>query len=226
MARKVLMFAGALALGSALGYAAVQAIRDVKQEKPTLHRVGSPLADLIPPGQKEITVQKDQSPPGIVQPPAGMGQLEWMTSVSNAVFVIRVSGLSPRLTPQRDWITTTVAAEIESIIKISAAADVRIGSAISFEQDGGDLAINGTSVHARLHWTDPFNTGKRYLIFAGRSGDTWQVSSAVAYEIDSDDRLAPLGRGDAPVTQGARSERAVQLSTALARIRSVIKAKS
>lgn len=191
-------------------------------QDPVLSRPGTPLASLIKPGQTTLIVEKDQSPPLIVEPPAGVGQLEWLTSLSPVVLLIRVERIVPQLTPTADWIKSTVHASVEQILK-SAPVTMSPDHPIRFVQDGGEMQLSGARVRALLSWADSFQVGQRYLVFADptQDPDLYQVVSAVSYRIDpAGETLVPLARRGQ-----STSERDVSLNAAVERVKTAAKKK-
>lgn len=209
---------GALALSACGTHAAVRRQTPVPgPEQPRVQsRRGTPLASLVKPGQSTLVVEKDQSPPLAVEPPPGVGQLEWLTSLAPVVLIVQVEKIVPALTPAGDWIESTVHAPVEEVLK-SAPLTLSPGPAIRFRQDGGRMRIAGTDVRAVLPWTDSFEAGERYLIFAEAvSGpDVFTVNPAASYLISQSGlTLVPLAR------QGKiTSQRGVSLKAATDRIR-------
>ena len=228
MQRRVLAVFTVLVVGGFLGFVPVQARQSAPQQTEVLRRrTGVPITALLKKGQQEVVVSKDQDPPLFAEPPNGMGQLEWMTQGSPYVVVARVKGLKPSLTPTEDWISTTVLAEIEAVIKEPERNSAGVGTTIEFPQDGGRMTISGVRVHAQLPWATEFAVDEQYLLFARRDQPegTWRVSHPASYRIGSDQRLVSLARdvGTPSARPGMRSEDGVALGDALARIRQVKK---
>lgn len=192
-------------------------VSTAQQPLPLRSRKGTPLSDVIKNARKDVPVivEKDQSPPLNVNPPQGTRQLEWMTSLVPLVMVIRIDALDPILRPpDEDWVTTTVRARVEEIVKKRGEAPLSVGDSIQFTQDGGDITINGVRVLARVPWSDNFQLGGRYLVFADYVGTDVRVDPQSSYQVDAQDALRALARQGISTT-----ETNVSLATALSRIR-------
>jgi hypothetical protein len=222
MIKKVLLPLVALVLLGGLVLAAVQSRGTGSQDQTIRSRKGTPLQALIPSGVTTVTIEKDQTPSLSVDPPPGMNQLEWITSLSPFVFVLRVESVMPQLTPDGDWITSTVNARIEDVLRSPVNQPHLAGDTIEFIQEGGDMTIAGTVVHAVVSWTYAFQASERYLVFAKlTSSSQWIVSDSDSYKITSLGRIVSLGRESSKATTAARSESNVALAEAIARIRAV-----
>jgi hypothetical protein len=126
-------------------------------------RSNTPLTQLIKPGQKELIVERDDGQPLAGRPPAGMSQLEWLTSVASYVFIIRVNRLEPRLVDNESWLETTATAQVEAVLKDVPARPVDVKQPLRFDHDGGVLVAYGATIRAELAWVDQFEEGGRYL---------------------------------------------------------------
>jgi len=191
----------------------------IGQRQPLTSRKGIPLSEIIKNGPKDVpvVVEKDQPSPLFVHPPEGTGQLEWIASGVPFVLIIRIEGMTPMLTSQRDWVTTTVRARVEQIIKKRSEAPLAVGQVIQFSQDGGEITLDGVRVKARVPWTESFQPGARYLVFAEYLGTPdLHISPNTSYEIDAHDTLKALAL-EGPAT----AETNLPLSSALTRIRAL-----
>lgn len=188
-----------------------------------LSRKDRPLESMIRPGQRLLVVEKDQTPPHIIQPdPANTGQLEWFAKRAPLVLIIRVENLMPRLTSARDWIESSVHGTVDKSLKFTSEV-VSPGQAIQFTQDGGEKVVRGTTVRAVLPYTDLFEAGQRYLVFTepSQGGDTYSIQPMTSFLLAGpESRLMPLAHEGS-----ALSERGVTLATALQRIEAALKSK-
>jgi hypothetical protein len=189
---------------------------NAQSENALQHRKGTPLSQLVKGRPREVVIEKDQSPPLYIEPPRGTAQLEWITSLAPFVLIVHVDTLDAALTPEEDWVTTAVTARIEQVLKKPAGDPVSEGSSIRFQQDGGDINLTGTLVHAVLPWTEGLKESRRYLVFATRLTALagWQLDTGTAYDVTSGGHLRPLARRGK-----ALSEANVPLETAVSRIR-------
>lgn len=190
-------------------------------DAPTVHsRKGVPLANLGRGDEKEVIVEKDASPPLFVDAPAGTGELEWLTSVSEAVLKIRIERIESSLTEDNDWIISTVTAVVVDVLTTSPSSGLFNGSRITFRQDGGQLDVNGRRIHAVLPWSMAFREGKTYLVFATTDPNTGEllIAPESSFKVDSASKLVPLlKRGK------IRQEAGVSLQMARQRIRAAVK---
>jgi hypothetical protein len=212
----VLVLAAAILAAFATSIASQQPKSPGTDQGLTRHRSGKPLEALVRPGERTLVVEKDQSPPLIVEPPPGVGQLEWLTSLSPVVLIVAVEQVLPRLTPKKDWVEATVYASVEDVLK-SVPQTIAPGQAIRFRQDGGTIHIGATTIHAVLPWAESFHVGRRYLIFADPTSeeDVFAVEATTAALVtEADQALMPLARkGKATTARG------VPIETAIERIR-------
>jgi len=190
-----------------------------------VNRRGVPLSQLLLSDSRAkgpvVVVQKDgPTTAGLVSPPLGMGQLEWMASIVPDVLVIRVEQVAPRLTTEQDWIVSDVKAIVETVVKQPSTEPFGIGETITFVQDGGELPIAGRLVRAIVPYADSLAAGNRYLLFANRLTDgALNVYEPTNYLIDSQSHLHSLAKGD----RWPNSENGVTLAEALRRIIASIK---
>jgi hypothetical protein len=115
-------------------------------------RSNTPLTQLIRPGQKELIVERDDGQPLAGRPPAGISQLDWLTSVASYVFIIQVHRLQPRLVDQESWLETTVTAQVEAVVKDVPANPVDVKQPLQFEHDGGVLVAHGVADNCASAW--------------------------------------------------------------------------
>jgi len=181
-------------------------------------RPHTPLTDLLKPGQKELIVEKHDGQGLTGRGPAGMSQLEWLTSVSPYVFVMRVSDLKPRYVDENSWLETTVTAQADAVLKDSPAYPIDVTRPLEFEHDGGVIVAQGATIRAELGWADQFERGGRYLVFAGWAEQRWVISAGAAYRIGPQEELKSLGRH---ARDPNKTEDGVALLQAIARIRAV-----
>lgn len=176
----------------------------------------TPLAQLVRPGEEDLTVVVSADPPLEVGPPQNVSMSTWVTQLAAGVVVAQIIQVSPHLTSRGDWIRSTVEASIIDVIKTSKQWTPRYGDMFSFDQDGGVALIDGTRVHAVIPWTKPFESGKQYLLFVqvDPANKRTMVSPAWAYEL-SEARPARLA-GHAP---GPDDIEATDTVEALARVR-------
>ena len=175
-----------------------------------------PISQLGTGDEKEIVVVKDQSPPLTVGAPPGVGELEWLSSLSSAVLLIRIGSVDASLSDETDWITSAVTAEIVDVVKDTIGWGLSKGSSLRFQQEGGELQLAGRHVRAVLDWASAFKKGKTYLVFASPSEqqDELNVSPTAAYEVGPASRLVPLMSAES-----RRREADVPIDTAIDRIR-------
>jgi hypothetical protein len=214
MRSKLILLAATLLTGAS---ALAQTPTAGRTAEPVRSEKGRPLFSLIKPGQTQLIVEKDQAAPHYVEPPPGVSQLEWLTSVAPVVAVIRVDAMDPRLTADHDWIEPTVRARVEDVLKKPAGDPLAVGDFITFTQDGGEIHVRGVHIKAQLPWADSFREGGQYLVFAQRRKEAidWLIDAASAYQVNlANDKLISLARRGK-----ARTEEGSTLADAAARVR-------
>jgi hypothetical protein len=158
---------------------------------------GVPLEKRVRPNAGRVTLDADQSPPLEVLPPAGVSAAEWSAQNAHLVAIVSVQDLQPELTADHDWIQTRVSATILELLKDSTKS-FGVGSVLEFDVDGGELALNGTTVTAQKSWARPIGRGN-YLLFASltESGNLL-VSEDGLFQINDDHTLTRLRKHEAP----------------------------
>jgi hypothetical protein len=179
-------------------------------------RKGVPLQALGQGTERELVVEKDVSPPLSVLPPAGMSELEWLTSISDVALMVRVQAIASDRTDDQDWITSQVSAVVLDVLKAPVERDVQPGASVTFVQDGGSMVINGRLIRAQLPYARGFAVGRTYLLFGtlGEKAGELVVGAESTFEVQAKTRLASLKTRGAP---SATSELPVDI--ALQRVR-------
>lgn len=76
-----------------------------------------------------------------------------------------VSKLS-KLTPDEDWIDTSVKIKILQVFKPTGPRPFNVGQEASFMEEGGSLDVEGGQIDAIVKGVIRYEIGKEYLIFA------------------------------------------------------------
>jgi hypothetical protein len=179
---------------------------------------GTPLHQFPKTGERELVVEKDQSPPMVVGAGPGASELEWYASLAEVVLLVRVTRVDSSLSQGADWISSVVSADVLEVLEEPAeTGESYSGKLVRFEQDGGEMDLNGARVRAVLRWASGFEVGKTYMVFGGAVGDSraFKVTQEISFEIDESSTLRPLAHRGA-----VRREMGVPLSVAAERIRS------
>jgi hypothetical protein len=145
--RKVTVAMILLLLG---GFAVLQGLNQENQSGTrflTLER-GKRLADLVRDTDRELVIEDHLTIADKAPPNEGYSLAHWKTVFSDVVLVVRVSQVQSALTPEQDWITTTVRATAQEVLKNSTAAELRQGTQLKFKLDGGEILLGRTRVHA------------------------------------------------------------------------------
>src|SRR5205814_1995700 len=69
--------------------------------------VGTPIAEMIRPGEEALIVEATRSRPLEVLPPPNVSAIAWKTRNAAAVLIAQIEGGSADVTEGRDWITST-----------------------------------------------------------------------------------------------------------------------
>jgi hypothetical protein len=76
-----------------------------------------PLEEQIRPQERVLILESQASPPLLVQTPEGMSTTEAMTDYTDVAIVVVIVDKQSRVTPRGNWITSTVMARVERILK-------------------------------------------------------------------------------------------------------------
>jgi hypothetical protein len=156
--------------------------------KPSARQVhqqrGVPIKSLLRPGDTQLTIVFARFPPLLVEPPPGTSKAAWKTRRADAVIIGRVESRLSKLTPDEDWIDTSVQLKILQILKSTGPRPFNVGQEVSFIEKGGSLNIEGRQIDAIVEWASRFEVGKEYLIFTDvNSNNELVFGVASAYEI-------------------------------------------
>jgi hypothetical protein len=179
------------------GFAVLQGLNQENQSGTrflTLER-GKRLADLVRDTDRELVIEDHLTIADKAPPNEGYSLAHWKTVFSDVVLVVRVSQVQSALTLEQDWITTTVRATAQEVLKNSTAAELRQGTQLKFKLDGGEILLGRTRVHAHSKLAKPFRQGKAYLIFAsvGPNDELWAYVDE-SYELADGKLLRQLVR--------------------------------
>lgn len=156
-------------------------------------RTGVPITSLLRSSEKRLTVLLNKSPSIPAEPPDGMSQAEWLTQGADVVMRARIESTEATLTPDQDWIKTSIHAKVLQVLKSTGPRSFFEGQEISFLEEGGDLDLGGRQIEATVEWADRFQVGREYLIFAViNSANELLVSAGSTYEIVSGKALRSL----------------------------------
>lgn len=133
------------------------------------YRQGSDLATRLEPADREVVVIQDCCPPteAAIE---GISRFDLLTRTSDAVVLLRVSAVAAHMTPDRDWINSTVTADVDTVLKGGDRGLVS-GALIVFEVDEGTLVQGDIRIVARRTWAVPLEEGATYLAFLERKKD-------------------------------------------------------
>ena len=138
-------------------------------------RWGVPITSLLLPGETRLVVVHQGSPPLLVYAPPGTSEAAWLTQISQVVMKARVVSRLSKLTPNEDWIETSVQMKILQVLKSTGHRSFNVGQEVSFVEPGGSLDIEGRQIDAIVEWARGYEVGKEYLIFAGLTPDNLLV---------------------------------------------------
>ena len=180
--------------GSGFGIVPTQAI-EAKQKLETKTRKvdrqrGRPITDVLQPTDEVVEIVEWQ-PAGVPPlPPQGRTQLQQMTFEASAVFVVTVDSVTGTVSPEGDWIESSVVAAVSEVLKNSEPPS-QPGHLLTFGATGGEIAIGSQKIRASLPESVPFKTGRSYLVFLPERGNELWVYPAEAAVIEGT-KLVPL----------------------------------
>lgn len=160
------------ALGLALAlllapFSSVLALSSLHQRPTSDVRVsrGRSIAELIArhPG-RSIEIETNRERPMMVMNPKD-GVLASAMADSEEVARVEVTSVRGQVDPLGDWITTDVHVRLLEVLKETRGLPTVSGE-FSFQQDGGEVQVDGVTVRAVIPWAAEFEVGKEYLIFA------------------------------------------------------------
>ena len=158
---------------------------------------GEPIEERILPTDQQLLVVADTDPPLEVSPPDGTTEVQWLTQLSPIVAIIEVKQLKPWLTEDRDWIKSTVTAEVIEVIK----GDLTTGQTVTFDVDGGEMMIKGTKVRGEVSWKKSFRKNAQYLVFTGwkESAPARVLGAPYGFRLTDEGTLEQLGGATKPL---------------------------
>jgi hypothetical protein len=112
-----------------------------------------------------------------------------------------VDDVRARLTLKENWITSRAEGLVLETLKLPDWLPMKVGDRISFENDGGELVVDGVIVTATVSWARPVQPLKRYLVFAAFDNDTKAlvIGPTGFYEVaESSGQLRRLGTTRSP----------------------------
>lgn len=158
------------------------------QESPRELLEGQPIAKRLLPTDKVVIVRPrgliDELPP---PPPSVEGDLSLLRYIDE-VLIVRQVQQKAELVENGRWINTQLRATVTQVLKTKSWAAVP-GMTVKCEMEGGEKVIHGVMVRAGLN---PSFNRPQYLFGVRFHPDLkiWQLVRL--YEIDDDQRLAPL----------------------------------
>lgn len=133
------------------------------------YRQGSDLTAHLEPADRDVVIVQDCCPPAQAAV-EGLSRFDLLTRTSDSVVLLRVTALAAHMTPDRDWINSTVTADIDMVFK-AGDRELVSGERIVFEVEEGTLLQAGTRIVARRTWAVPLEERATYLAFFERDKD-------------------------------------------------------
>jgi hypothetical protein len=119
-----------------------------------------------------------------MEPLPGTSKAAMLTRRVDAVIIARVESRLSMLTPDEDWIDTSVQIKILQVFKSTGRRSFNVGQEVSFMEEGGSLNLEGRQIDAIVKWASRFEVGKEYLIFTEvNSNNELVVGPVNTYEI-------------------------------------------
>jgi hypothetical protein len=159
-------------------------------------RRGVPITSLLRPEDTQlIIVSARMNPPLSAEPPRGTSTAAWKTRLSKGVIIARVESRLSELTPDKDWIETSVQIKVLQVLKPAGLQSFNVGQELSFIEQGGSLNLEGRQIKAIVRWASEFEVGKEYLIFArALPNNELAIGPTFAYEILPGSSLRSLNK--------------------------------
>lgn len=175
--------ATAIGAASSAGYT-WQADPPPQPERKVGYAKGRSLIAELKQTDKVLEVQLTSSGPTPAPRPDGMSRAEYLTRYADLVALVHIEQKAGQLTPEEDWINTTVSARITRLLKNQTSVPLIDGHILSFEMYGGEIEHEGRKIVASQSWVQPIDLNKTYLIFAKDTPRGLVVGGADAYEVD------------------------------------------
>ena len=150
-----------------------------ESHKPSVRRVvrrlSVPITSLLRPGETRLVVVYRGTPPLLAYAPRGTSEAAWLTRISRVVMRVRVVSRQSMLTPNEDWIETSVKMKILQVLKFTGRRSFHVGQEVSIMEPGGSLDLEGRQIDAIVEYGRRKEVGKEYLIFANLTSDNLLV---------------------------------------------------
>ena len=107
----------------------------------------------------------------------------WLTSLTDAVLVVRVVDKRSSITSAGDWITSTVTADVDTVISTTRRLRAARRQRLTLVESGGMVTVKGHPVFAVVPWKRPHVVGSSYLVFATAGERRGQIIAGISYEV-------------------------------------------
>ena len=129
-------------------------------------RAGQSIASRIPPGATSVVVIDATPAPFTMPIPEGMSRLEYETRLHDAVGIVRIEGRHGELTPEGDFILSTLDAVVVEVLKPAAGGQLVPGQQkVTLRVIGGVTTVGNVTVTAKSASVEPVQPGDTYLMF-------------------------------------------------------------
>jgi len=124
------------------------------------------IPDQLLPGDRIVTVVRDQSLTVYDSPPASPAdalQRAMAPDPLTAIAIVRVTGAEAALTEEEAWVVTSLTLVVQDVLKNASPTDaLKPGDMVKAAMGGGVVQIGAVTVRAEPAVT--FNLGQRYLL--------------------------------------------------------------
>jgi len=114
---------------------------------------------------RTLMVSDNRDGPLMVFPAPGTSTIDWLVSASDAALMLHVTRKIGRITARGDWVESTIEAKVTEVLKGSPYRKLIPGDSLTFQEDGGEVLINGTRVVASVPSARAIIRGEDYLLF-------------------------------------------------------------
>ena len=125
---------------------------------------GKHLRESIRAGEKSIQLIDTSDGPLLVEPPPDMSLTKWWFGIVDGVVLAEVDKRKSKLTTAGDWVQSNVMATIVEVFKAPKGTNWAPSAKLAFEEEGGEVEVNGVKVNAVVPRTRAVKAGQTYLM--------------------------------------------------------------
>jgi hypothetical protein len=125
---------------------------------------GKHVRESIRPGDKSVQLIDASDDPLLVQPAPDMSLTKWLFGGVDGVVLAKVDRRQGKLTTAGDWVQSDVSATIVEVFKAPKGTNWAPSQRIAFEEEGGEIQVNGVRVNAVVPRARGVKAGQTYLM--------------------------------------------------------------